>query len=164
MKTNWIPTTEKMHPDKPGKGRYEQVPCLVVRKGEILSRQWNCEHLVWDTEDGDDYFCGAEDVSHWMPLPSLQTDEKTDNSFCECHRGLIEELELVAYVAAQCVIDLNTNLESANEEYMSGKISRGALEYVLSRHNELYNALHKAGYTDRHPIFKYPVKPKAHGG
>ena len=73
---NWIPTTEKPHPDKPGVKRYEQVPCLVVHGGEILLRQWNCEHLVWDTEDGDDFFCRAADVSHWMPLPPMPNTER----------------------------------------------------------------------------------------
>lgn len=68
----WIQSKDKLHPDKPGIERYEQIPCLIVRKGEILIRLWNCEHLVWDTEDGDDYFCGAEEVTHWMPLPSVK--------------------------------------------------------------------------------------------
>ena len=46
-------------PKKPNIERYEQIPCLIVRKDrryyEIL--QWNCEHLVWDGEDGDDFEC-----------------------------------------------------------------------------------------------------------
>lgn len=68
----WIPTTDKLHPEKPGKRPYEQVPCLIVRNREILSRQWNCQHLVWDTEDGDDFYCEAdENVTHWMLLPPL---------------------------------------------------------------------------------------------
>ena len=68
---NWIPTTEKPHPDKPGLARYEQIPCLVVYHGEICIRQWNCEHLVWDEEDGDDFCCKADEVTHWMPLPPM---------------------------------------------------------------------------------------------
>ena len=68
----WIPTTDKLHPNKPGLRPYEQVPCLIVRNREILLRQWNCEHLVWDTEDGDDFYCEAnKDVTHWMTLPPL---------------------------------------------------------------------------------------------
>lgn len=67
----WIATTEKPHPDKPGYHDYEQVPCLIVKDREILLRQWNCEHLVWDTEDGDDFYCEAEDVAYWMVLPAL---------------------------------------------------------------------------------------------
>ena len=68
---NWIPTAEKQHPDKPGLARYEQIPCLVVYHGEICIRQWNCEHLVWDREDGDDFCCRADEVTHWMPLPPM---------------------------------------------------------------------------------------------
>ena len=70
----WIATTEKLHPDKPGLLRYEQIPCLIVRNREILIRQWNCEHLVWDDEDGDDFYCEAKDVTHWMPLPALPSN------------------------------------------------------------------------------------------
>lgn len=69
--SQWTATADKLHPDKPGLRPYEQVPCLIVRKGEVLLRQWNCEHLIWDTEDGDDFFCNPGDVSHWMRLPSL---------------------------------------------------------------------------------------------
>jgi hypothetical protein len=67
----WISTKDKLHPDKPGLKPYEQVACLVVYKCEVFIRLWNCEHLVWDDEDGDDYFCSAEDVSYWMLLPDL---------------------------------------------------------------------------------------------
>lgn len=70
----WIATTDKLHPDKPGLRRYEQIPCLIVRNRDILLRQWNCEHLVWDGEDGDDIYCKAEDVTHWMPLPPLPSN------------------------------------------------------------------------------------------
>lgn len=65
----WTSVKDKLHPDKPGLDQYEHVACLVVYNGEILLRKWNCEHLVWDTEDGDDFFCKAEDITHWMPLP-----------------------------------------------------------------------------------------------
>ena len=67
----WTATAVCPHPAKPGKKRYEQVPCLVLHQGEILIRQWNCEHLVWDREDGDDFFCQTNEVTHWMPLPAL---------------------------------------------------------------------------------------------
>jgi hypothetical protein len=70
----WIATTDKLHPDKPGLQRYEQIPCLIVRHREILLRQWNCEHSVWDGEDGDDFFCRAEDVTHWMLLPPMPSN------------------------------------------------------------------------------------------
>ena len=73
----WIATADKLHPDKPGITRYEQIPCFIVRNREILIRQWNCEHLVWDTEDGDDFYCEAKDVTHWMPLPEAPNVELT---------------------------------------------------------------------------------------
>ncbi len=66
-----ISTAEKPHPDKPGVHPYEQVLCLIVRNGEPLLRQWNCEHQVWDTEDGDDFFCHASEVSHWVPVSEI---------------------------------------------------------------------------------------------
>lgn len=65
----WIRIKDKLHPDKPNITRYEQVPCLVVYKGVVSIKLWNCEHLVWDDEDGDDFFCNAQLISHWMPLP-----------------------------------------------------------------------------------------------
>ena len=72
---DWIATKDKPHPNKPGLTSYEQVPCLVVTYGRICIRQWNCEHLVWDTEDGDDFDCQACEVSHWMPLPPVPKQE-----------------------------------------------------------------------------------------
>lgn len=71
---SWIPTAEKPHPDKPGLENYEQIPCLIIYHGEILIRQWNCEELVWDTEDADNFFCGAEEVTHWALLPEFPED------------------------------------------------------------------------------------------
>jgi len=76
---NWIPTTEKQHPDKPGLARYEQIPCLVVYHGEICIRQWNCQHLVWDEEDGDDFCCKVNEVTHWMPLPPMPNMKGQDH-------------------------------------------------------------------------------------
>ena len=76
----WIATTDKLHPDKPGQRQYEQIPCLIVRNREILLRQWNCEHLVWDGEDGDDFYCKAEDVTHWMPLPPMPSNAEVSGS------------------------------------------------------------------------------------
>ena len=69
--SRWTATADKLHPDKPGQEFYTLVPCLIVKGDAILLRVWNCEHLVWDTEDADDFFCEAKDVSHWMLLPSL---------------------------------------------------------------------------------------------
>ena len=57
-------------PKKPGKERYEYVECLIFHKGEIKMRPWNCEHLCWDDEEHDDFFCDAMEPSHYMKLPA----------------------------------------------------------------------------------------------
>ena len=67
----WISTKDKLHPDKPSVKNCEHVPCLIVRNRSVMLRQWNSHHLVWDTEDGDDFYCEAQDVTHWMLLPDL---------------------------------------------------------------------------------------------
>jgi hypothetical protein len=66
--TEWIKTTDRL-PEKPGKAYYEHVGCLVRWHGETFIRPWNCEHLCWDDEGGDDFFAAPLDVTHWMPLP-----------------------------------------------------------------------------------------------
>lgn len=67
-------------PKKPGKSRYEHVHCLVVvtkttPKGvqwqEIKHLAWNCEHEVWDGDDGDDISPDHNFVTHWMEFPRL---------------------------------------------------------------------------------------------
>jgi hypothetical protein len=65
----WRKTSDCL-PEKPGKQNYEHVDCLIFYKGEILKRPWNCEHHVWDDEEYDDFFCGAKEPTHWMPLPT----------------------------------------------------------------------------------------------
>lgn len=70
----WTLTTDKPHPDKPGKANYEQIRCLVVYRGETLLRLWNCEHLCWDDEEGDDWFCDVDDVTAWMLAPEPPVD------------------------------------------------------------------------------------------
>jgi len=69
------------------------------------------------------------------------------------------ELRAVADAAALCTIDLDSNLGSAHAEYMSGKIALGAFHYVLERHNAMYVALEKAGYTGKHMYLGIPVRP-----
>lgn len=75
-------------------------------------------------------------------------------SDCDETQKELEALRVVADVAAKCCIDLSSNLKSANEEYMNGEIARGAFEHVLVRHD----ALHDAGYTEKHKFFDYPIK------
>jgi len=67
---NWISVKEKQHPDKPDKESYEHVYCLVFvpRYGQMILA-WNCEHLCWDSEDGDDVSRYNEQVTYWMELP-----------------------------------------------------------------------------------------------
>jgi hypothetical protein len=86
---------------------------------------------------------------------------KSDNELIAELQKEVERLTLVADVAAQCTIDLNSNLSSAHKEYMAGELAAGAYNYVLMRHGRIFEALHNAGYTDRHPLFETPIKPKA---
>ena len=69
----WIKTSERL-PEK-------SMQCLCYKKyiwnrrgvegafyqTEILA--FNNVHNCWDNEDGDDYNCDIETVTHWMPLP-----------------------------------------------------------------------------------------------
>lgn len=65
----WIKTSDRL-PEKPRKRDYEHVECLIYYKNQVLKRPWNCEHLCWDDEDGDDFFCDPEEPTHWPPLPA----------------------------------------------------------------------------------------------
>lgn len=66
----WRKTSDEQ-PQKPGISAYEYVPCIVWMDGEIKLLQWNCQHLCWDDEFGDDHFAEAIDVDYWMPLSEL---------------------------------------------------------------------------------------------
>lgn len=66
--SEWIKTADRL-PEKPGLSSYEQIDCLIFHNGEIKHRVWNCEHLVWDDSDGDDFYCRPKDPTHWMPFP-----------------------------------------------------------------------------------------------
>lgn len=68
MKGEWIATKDKLHPDKPGLYKYEQIRCLVIFRGRPRILMWNCEHLCWDDEEGDDFFCNAADVTYWHEI------------------------------------------------------------------------------------------------
>lgn len=52
---------------------YPQIPCLV--DGLCGIRYWNVKEQCWDTEDGDDYFCGKNEITRWRYLDAL-LDEK----------------------------------------------------------------------------------------
>lgn len=52
--------------------RPEQDQCCIVfdtYDKQIKLLVFNEFNKCWDTEDGDDYCCDIERVSHWMPLP-----------------------------------------------------------------------------------------------
>jgi hypothetical protein len=63
-----IRTADKL-PEKPGAKSYEHVRCLIFIHKEWRIGMWNCEHLCWDDEDGDDFLYEAREPSHWQPLP-----------------------------------------------------------------------------------------------
>jgi hypothetical protein len=77
MEIEWHRTIDKMHPEKPGKCRYEQILCfcLLKKNRSIKVLQWNCEHLVWDDESGDDFFCEASQVIAWALFPGFPIDK-----------------------------------------------------------------------------------------
>lgn len=77
----WISVIEKSHPEKPGKKSYEHVPCLVVHKRwGIRSLMWNCQHLCWDDESGDDFVCDDSEITHWMEIPEPPKNDQQSQS------------------------------------------------------------------------------------
>lgn len=90
----WIKTTDRLPTpsDHPGGatrrdswGRVvpiDHIPCLVVlrsRPKEVALLLWNPhEPCCWDDASGDDFYCGAGDVLHWMPAPAVPAEEVPD--------------------------------------------------------------------------------------
>lgn len=68
IEQGWIETSERL-PEKPGIERYEHVRCLIMVRGCIEIGMWNCEHLVWDDDEGDDFRYNPKEPTHWRPLP-----------------------------------------------------------------------------------------------
>ena len=64
---NWIKTSERL-PEKPGVQSYEYVDCLILVKGDLKFRPWNCEHHCWDDEEYDDFAYEATEPSHWCKV------------------------------------------------------------------------------------------------
>lgn len=60
--SEWVRTIERLPDDD------ESYLVFHPTRG-LLIRVWNCYYSCWDNEDGDDYFCGHLDVTHWMQLP-----------------------------------------------------------------------------------------------
>lgn len=67
------------HPEKPGMNPYEHVDCLIIYKGDLLLRPWNCEHCCFDDEDGDDFFCQIQDVTTWAIAPLSAPPKRAEN-------------------------------------------------------------------------------------
>lgn len=77
----WTKTADRL-PEKPGKARYELIECLIVVKGRVEKALWNCEHMCWDDEHGDDFRYRPKEPTHWMPLPAppaAQPEEPRDD-------------------------------------------------------------------------------------
>ena len=70
----WVPTADRVPANPEGFPRNDHVPCLCAWLGENVGGdmrilQWNAYYKVWDDAYGDDFFCNAQEVTHWMPLP-----------------------------------------------------------------------------------------------
>lgn len=63
-------TTDKNKLKKTEKG-FQQIQCLVMRKGLIKLLFWNCDHECWDNSEGDDYECDFEAVQAFIPVSEL---------------------------------------------------------------------------------------------
>lgn len=78
--SDWISVKDRL-PERAENLAYSQVPCLVNKrydwerheqKGHYYQIQilvFNHEHECWDQEDGDDFDCEIERVTHWIALP-----------------------------------------------------------------------------------------------
>lgn len=73
MNNTWkigTPTEEKQYlvcwaPTNVCWGKYHEVRILT----------WNPHYNVWDDEEGDDFFCKPDQVSHWMELPEAPQED-----------------------------------------------------------------------------------------
>lgn len=76
----WVyPKSRYDMPAKPGNANYEYVDCLILHRGDLLFRPWNCEHLVFDSEDYDDFFCEWSEIEAYQIVqrPLGPTPENT---------------------------------------------------------------------------------------
>lgn len=69
-KLPWVATGDRL-PEKPGHRPYEHVECLVLHNGRLRILPWNCEHLCWDDEHGDDFLLHPKEPSHWIAVSAL---------------------------------------------------------------------------------------------
>lgn len=49
----------------------EQVLVIVYGRNDPEILVYNKHYHVWDTADGDDYFCDVSDNDLWTPIPKL---------------------------------------------------------------------------------------------
>ena len=78
MKLKWHYIKDKDYPDIFGEYKnqsYPQIPCLVLYRGMYCVRHWNVIEQCWDDEEGDDFFCRANEVEKWLYIDLLE-DEK----------------------------------------------------------------------------------------
>jgi hypothetical protein len=82
--TGWIASSDRL-PKKDESERYTQNLCLCRKRYQwknekkegsgiyftIQLLQFNHTEQRWDNEDGDDYNCDIDSVTHWMPLPEF---------------------------------------------------------------------------------------------
>lgn len=61
--------TARELPKKPGLKNYEHVRCLIFVNGKWKIGMWNCEHLCWDDDDGDDFRYHPTEPTYWTHLP-----------------------------------------------------------------------------------------------
>ena len=71
----WNKCPEKL-PERDKEANYSQVPCIVIHDNEIRILVYNHEHMCWDRDDGDDYYCNIADVTHWMHVPAPPAKEE----------------------------------------------------------------------------------------
>ena len=66
--SNWILTVDRL-PEKRHGRKAEHIPCLIAIDGRVEIGLWNCHHLCWDDNEGDDYRYDPQTPTAWMPLP-----------------------------------------------------------------------------------------------
>ena len=72
----WNKTADGL-PQKPGKRDYEQIECLIMLPtGEIEVSMWNCEHLVWDDAEGDDFRFYSDYPALWLDLGQIRSSAR----------------------------------------------------------------------------------------
>ena len=120
----WIYTKDKPHPDA-------DVQCLISRNGrDALLATWNAHESCWDDSEGDDFFCGPEEVVYWMEV-LLPGAEKAYGDFRERVREEKRELdERMERLSAFLDTDMYRSLPDDEQERMGEQL---ALQQELSR-------------------------------